>query len=52
MNIVIILILVLLLFGGGGWGYSTGWWGVQHGPYAFGGFGLVVVIILIVLAFR
>jgi hypothetical protein len=43
MRNILLIILILLLIGVfPGWGYSSGW-----GYYPFGGFGLVLLIVLI-----
>jgi hypothetical protein len=45
MRNILLIILILLLIGAfPGWGYSTGW-----GYYPFGGIGLVLLIVLILL---
>lgn len=48
MNIIVIILLILLVFGGIGaypmWPHSTNW-----GYYPVGGFGLLLLILLVLL---
>jgi hypothetical protein len=43
-NILLIIIILLLIGAFPGWGYSSGW-----GYYPFGGVGLVLLIVLILV---
>lgn len=45
----VLLILVILALFGGGWGYSRR---ADWGPYPGGGFGLIVLILVIILLVR
>ena len=57
MYLILLVVVLILIFGGGYWGHGNGWFAGPNGGwtpqgYGFGGFGLLLLIVVLFLLFR
>lgn len=51
IRLILLIILLVVLYGGGSWGRGQPWWTTQY-TYGLGGFGVVLIVLLVVLLLR